>query len=493
MIKSREIDVRNQSNLSLQRTFEMCWKGILHRLLRSVLTLAVVVLAVAFFMFLLSENAFIGATAQGVFLETNENRFAAQLISKLYEPPPLPSVARRLALAASQPALLAEAAAFTGLPVDRLEGLARQAARERRYLQFIDTTPPGKAVVLFGKARGRELFKALAEAAAFTHFAARLAPMLDLDLPDGVDGFRAFLDGYAAYEAELLAVVVVWEEAVARLTAASRQQLWGRTPMEVWLAEATPEQLAAWQALLDQHGVGLTDDQADRVRQQFAAGRLRQQVLADLNSADGREKWRRVFMERRHIPAEEKMKRLDDQRVHELFEGKYSRQQLALVANLDAVDRRLTRLERLLAGKVDLAGTSLIGPRQFFLLLISFVVCMVGIANAMLMSITERFREIATMKCLGATDRYILVQFMLEAALQGICGGLLGMLIGFVIALLKNALLYGHYVVAYWPGLELGAGALFSLAVGVVLAVLASIYPSWAASRMAPMEAMRVE
>jgi len=128
-----------------------------------------------------------------------------------------------------------------------------------------------------------------------------------------------------------------------------------------------------------------------------------------------------------------------------------------------------------------------------FLLFISFIVCMVGIANAMLMSITERFREIATMKCLGGTDRYILIQFMMEAALQGLVGGILGMIIGFVIVLVKNAGSFGSYLFTYWPGQDIIINGAVSVAAGIVLAVLASVYPSWAASRMVPMEAMRVE
>ena len=131
--------------------------------------------------------------------------------------------------------------------------------------------------------------------------------------------------------------------------------------------------------------------------------------------------------------------------------------------------------------------------RQIFLLCISFLVCRVGIANAMLMAITERFREIATMKCLGATDGYILSQFMLEAALQGFFGGLLGAVVGFVIATARSGLAYGAHLWRYFPAGEVALCFVFSLAAGVLLSALASMQPSWSASRMAPMEAMRVE
>ena len=134
-----------------------------------------------------------------------------------------------------------------------------------------------------------------------------------------------------------------------------------------------------------------------------------------------------------------------------------------------------------------------LSPLQFFLLAISFLVCMVGITNAMLMSITERFREIATMKCLGATDTYILMQFMMEAAMQGFVGGILGVVIGFVIAALRSWTNFNFYLFEYWPGGDMAVCSLVSLLAGVLLAMLASIVPSWIASRMAPMDAMRVE
>jgi len=111
----------------------------------------------------------------------------------------------------------------------------------------------------------------------------------------------------------------------------------------------------------------------------------------------------------------------------------------------------------------------------------------------MLMSITERFREIATMKCLGATDRYILSQFMLEAAIQGFFGGILGMIIGFVVAVAKGSVTLGGTLFSAWPGYELCAAGAMATGVGILLSVLASVYPAWAASRMAPMDAMRVE
>lgn len=492
MIKYREIDVRKQRNLSFAKTFSMCWKGIAHRLLRSVLTLAVVVLAVAFFMFLLSENAFVGATARGVMGETEASRYAASFIARAYEVPPLPAVAARLASAGNDVARIGEYAKLTGIPEENLAALAERAVLEREYLRFINNVPAGKKVILFGRFRGRDVFRNLSDAEAFAKFEARIEPMLDVEVPGGIESFRAFLDGYGNYEKDLKECLAAWRDAVRGLRRQS-ERMWGKGEPTEWLANADADQLSQWRKLVAEYGIQLSDADLEKLKSQLEEAKLLQTIHAKLSRPEMRDAWRKAFMERQHISTDAKMLRLGDDRVVDLLSGEYSRKELAAISERVARDRRLTILERRLAGKIDLDSDQLLSARQFFLLLISFMVCMVGIANAMLMSITERFREIATMKCLGATDRYILVQFMLEAALQGVAGGLLGMFIGFIIATVKNTVLFGGQVYLNWPMVTLLTSALFAIGAGVLLAVLASVYPSWAASRMAPMEAMRVE
>ena len=65
-----------------------------------------------------------------------------------------------------------------------------------------------------------------------------------------------------------------------------------------------------------------------------------------------------------------------------------------------------------------------------WLIIMSLIVCVVGIANSMLMAVTERFQEIGTMKCLGALDRFVVRLFLLESGFQGLAGALIGALIG---------------------------------------------------------------
>jgi len=148
-----------------------------------------------------------------------------------------------------------------------------------------------------------------------------------------------------------------------------------------------------------------------------------------------------------------------------------------------------------MAGLEAEAGDAWLGfsRRTAWLIIISFFVCVVGVANAMLMSVTERFREIATMKCLGALDSFIMVIFVLESSLQGLAGGLVGVVIGLILGVLRSMWGFGGLVFPNLPGLVLLASAGVCLVAGVVLAAMAAVYPAWVAARLAPMEAMRIE
>ena len=491
---TRTIDVRRQRNLTLTKTFGLCLKGIRHRLMRSTLTLAVIVLAVAFFMFLLSENMIVQSVGHGIRKRIDQRRLAAHMLNRLYTAPPPLLLAQRLAAARDDgPGALAEYAAVTGWAPDRVAALAKRAATEQRYLRFFDELPPGKRIILVGQRRHREGLRALVPPADREAFHRALTPMPDVELPEGADAWNRFLDAYPQYESESTAFASAWQARQASFASAS-QRLTGDTPIEAWLAGATDEQLEAWRARVVDSGFLLSPADAGVIREQLAAAERRHAVTEALSTPDRRDAWRRTFRERQRTSTDAKLLRLGDARAAGLLDGLYTPEQLRRLADDERENRRLQNLEQALAGALDPQrrddGLTI---RQRVLLVISLLVCMVGIANAMLMSITERFREIATMKCLGATDSFILRQFMMEAALQGLTGGVVGMGIGFAIAVAKNALILGGAIFDHWPGGALGASAVVALATGGTLAVLASIYPSWAASRMAPMEAMRVE
>ena len=487
----RTIDVRRQHVMSFRETWHLCIQGVKHRLFRSALTLAVVVLAVAFFMFLLSESMFERSVARGVTGEDAAARASQVALTKMLSPASdAISVERLAALHARAGSGAEEFTGATGFGADRVRALAALAAQERVYAEWVDELPVGKRIVLVGKRTGREAFRHMIEDRDELH--RQLAIMVDVRVPGKVAGLDAFLDAFPAYEKEMAAFTAAWNAAVAKAGAATAAATRGAA-VERWVPAAPEADAEAWRASLAALGFAFAPESLALMRTQLREANERTDVQEALNRPELRKEWSVKFRETKTSSVEEKMEQLADPRAAELM-PRFPAEMLASVGARHAVAARLAVLRDRLA-PVLRARTAAFGltGRQIFLLCISFLVCMVGIANAMLMAITERFREIATMKCLGATDGYILSQFMLEAALQGFFGGLLGAVVGFVIAVARSGLSYGAHLWRYFPAGEVALCFVFSLAAGVLLSALASMQPSWSASRMAPMEAMRVE
>ena len=117
---------------------------------------------------------------------------------------------------------------------------------------------------------------------------------------------------------------------------------------------------------------------------------------------------------------------------------------------------------------------------------ISLLVGGIGIMNIMLVSVTERTREIGIRKAIGALRRDILTQFLLESMVLSLLGGAIGILLGWSISMLAGAIFDLNMAV------DLGTvflSASFAAAVGLIF----GIYPAWRASNLRPIEALRYE
>ncbi len=160
--------------------------------------------------------------------------------------------------------------------------------------------------------------------------------------------------------------------------------------------------------------------------------------------------------------------------------------------------RELERLKRKLIENGEAVGMDREEQREseardYWLIGLALLVSLVGIINAMLMSVTERFREIGTMKCLGALDTFIVKLFLIESSFQGFFGTVLGVLLGLLLSFAKLYYQYGWDVLGFMPGAELGLRVLCALGIGTLLAVIGALYPAIVAARMEPVVAMRVD
>ncbi|MBA4387235.1 MAG: hypothetical protein C0404_04595 [Verrucomicrobia bacterium] len=132
-------------------------------------------------------------------------------------------------------------------------------------------------------------------------------------------------------------------------------------------------------------------------------------------------------------------------------------------------------------------------PSTTLLIVLSLATCLAGIVNSMLMSVSERLKEIGTMKCLGATDAFIVKIYFVESLFVGVLGTLCGMLTGLIVSLAVCGWNYGGFALRCFPVLNVLGSLAISFAVGVLISALAAMAPALWAAKQEPVSAMRID
>jgi putative ABC transport system permease protein len=147
-------------------------------------------------------------------------------------------------------------------------------------------------------------------------------------------------------------------------------------------------------------------------------------------------------------------------------------------------DFNITSMEELASTISQVTGTMtlLLGA----IAAISLLVGGIGVMNIMLVSVLERTREIGIRKALGARERDIWIQFLIEAALLTFAGGIIGVVVGWGISYLVSSM-------GIIPSLVTADIVILAVSVSVGIGLFFGFYPAWNASRLNPIEALRSE
>lgn len=489
----KPIVAKDQVRLGAARCLQLAVSGMAYRMFRSSVTVAILALAVAFVVHMLSFGLLEHETERGAELELQHSRRLGQDITRLSTPDPMPMVVG--VLGEGDAVRVTEYARWAKAPPERMANARRIARRLQQVEAYFSDLPPAARATIVGDRTPQELLDHLRVEATLDR---TLALIRELNLPPPLGDAREFRRLLAVDWPSLAEFSRDVESGHREAIGNVLRQFPGKTPNE--LASSPPrglhEALRAAGFEITRHRLAELSRYAQRLddvrvisrllldadvsssisrKLDIELGKVNFNTLAARLTRSDRAKWLSGVLRKAGAPA-----RLTAKRLGALAEMHRREQELGQV-----IDDR--------GGPQEAAWFGL-SERNMWLVALSFLVCIVGVANAMLMSVTERFTEIATMKCLGAMDRFVMMMFVFEAILQGAVGGLLGLVLGGLLALVRAAIDYGGLLWdAGGAAGSVGLAMLGSLVIGMALAAVAAVGPSWIAARLAPMEAMRVE
>lgn len=116
----------------------------------------------------------------------------------------------------------------------------------------------------------------------------------------------------------------------------------------------------------------------------------------------------------------------------------------------------------------------------------------IGIMNIMLVSLSERIREIGIRKALGATDKNVLAQFLIESSLLSFIGGIIGIILGVGLAAIGSYLI-NALTSLDWSFVISTGQIILSASVALAVGIVFGLYPGIKAAKLNPIEALRYE
>jgi putative ABC transport system permease protein len=495
----KQILARDQVRLGIARCLQLAWSGLGHRLFRSSVTIAILMLAVAFLAHMLAFGVLEQTTRRSAYGELSSERALGEVLTRATAPDSESTVLT--ALAEPYPSQhLAEYQRWSERSPAELAAASGAARQAQSFAEYLATLPPAARAALCGDSSPEELLVELREPERMQRFE-RALRQLGVRPP-----FTRSADPTQSQRELELLVLRDLPQAKQVAHAVVEGQRAALAKLKQTFGERSPAQMARDAPLELRAALGAAGFDLSRWSSQgLAAFARRKLAVQDLEKALLKGTLRAEVARGSELPisavsAESVLAYVGDAAAH----ARWLSELLRRTAQLDIPPALLSELasssarERALARAVGDAPPEQayflgISPQSRWLVALSFLVCAVGVANAMLMSVTERFSEIATMKCLGALDGFVMTMFLLEAAIEGGIGGAVGLALGALLAWLRALVEYGSVLSAAGAGGHLASGLGLAWLAGMLLAALAAVGPSFVAARLAPMEAMRVD
>lgn len=488
--------VQNQVRLGPLQCLALSVTGMSYRLFRSVVTVAILGLAVAFLMHMLGYGLIAHETRLLAQTELQDSRLLGEWMARLTQPDPVDQMLAVFSgVAGGELGRRREYESWGALTPDEWRA-AEQTARQLMMVQsYLEELPVASRVTLTGGTETAGVWPWVQSLERPERRAAWAHRLDELNLEWPLGNAWAFEELATATAPQLAALMRRIQEGQRRAIQSVRahfenrdwRMLLAEPPLELGAVledagfRVEPVVLAKLAVQANQ----LRD--LERFNQLLANPAIRTALARRLDLRPDR----LTFLEVRNwlVSGERGRELAALCRQHEP-EAALSAERLVTLA---ALARRQAQLQQVVGAETAALETTALSPRFRWLIGVSFLVCLVGVANAMLMSVTERFVEIATLKCLGALDGFVIQVFLFEALVQGAVGGAVGVVSGLALAVVRAWSEFGRVIFSALPAGPLIESAAAAWAVGLLLAGLAAIGPVWVAARLTPMEAMRVE
>lgn len=488
----KQIQIADQVRLGPARCLSLTVSGMMYRLFRSMITVAILTLAVTFLSHVLSYSLIEHETRLSAYRRLTDSRQLGQWITQLTSAQTLETIEQNLL--AGDSAAMARYERMSS-PGD-VAGLRDALEQTRRFQAYLDQLPEATRIVLVGAQSVGPVLRELGRPGRLAKFERDLQ---DLRLPPPDMGTGELTPLVERDMPRMDALAKRIQQGQQQALEQLHQGMGGQTVVQ-WLAGApdSPEGLSQLRAA----GFDMTGEQLAKISVSAVRRRQLEQLTAAIqipgvaaaitrraDIAPTRQTLTSIsgWLTSRHH-ADWLSDRLDQAKVR----GELTGERLLALAQSVRMEGKWTAAvadtqPRPRAGLFDL-------PRRTrWLIVLSFLVCAAGVTNAMFMSVTERFAEIATMKCLGALDGFLMMMFLMESALQGAVGAVLGILLGMGLAVGRGTISFGALALGAMPWTDLMWCAALSTLAGMMLAVMSAVGPAWMAARLAPMEAMRID